>query len=476
MNTFSIKRLKEILRQKGCLATFDVPKNRNLTLQTWLSSFLMVLVIVGTLFGDSKPGRTYTTDGSQSDVSATIATASPGDTVLIPSGSFTWGKGGVTVPVNKAIILTGSGTGATTINIASDAPTWTRGVIQISEGATVRDFTITQPGSGNTTAFSAGSHNGWRITGIAYKSAPKAGYFCYAGSYGLIDNCTLNGGSGSDEIIFSRGPTDSWQTASSMGTVNAVYIEDCTFNAAGYVCDFNSNARGVVRFCTINGQMKIDGHGRASNTPDRGCRQMEVYQNRWTPTSGFAAAIELRGGTGMLFGNRAAAGWSAWFYLTEYGYLGQWPNFGSVYQTPANYPITDQIGVGMDPKTAGSEPCYVWNNLLGGKAWPRTLKSVAAGAIARYGQDFTEKDLIQANRDFFADSGFDGQGAGLDKGTKAQMRAFKPSFPGYGWWVTDEGSWNNGAAGSGQLYVWSGSAWVLKYTPYTYPHPMRTGR
>ena len=56
------------------------------------------------------------------------------------------------------------------------------------------------------------------------------------------------------------------------------------------------------------------------------------------------------------------------------------------------------------------------------------------------------------------------------------MNAYTPSVAGYGWWVTDEGSWNTKlpANTSGRLYKWTGSAWTLFYTPYTYPHPLQT--
>jgi hypothetical protein len=416
-----------------------------------------------------------TTDGSQADVQAKINAASVGDRVLIPAGTFTWGAGGTSVSVTKAVTLAGAGPAKTTINISPAAPRYGSGAISIYAAATVRDFTITQPGSATTTAFATGSGNGWRITNIVYNSAATVGYFVYAGSYGLIDKCIVNAGGGSDELVFSRGPADSWQTASSMGTASAVYIEDCTFNNPGYVCDFNSNARGVVRFCTINGQMKVDAHGLASNTPARGVRQMEVYANHWTfAAPAYFAAIELRGGTGMVFDNITDNPTSAWFFLTDYGYMAQWPNFGKAFQTPANYPITDQIGIGQDPKTAAGEPYYVWNNRKAGAAWPRTVKEVAAGAIALHGSKFTEADVIKPDRDFFWQGAtFDGS-SGIGRGTKAQMQALKPTKPGVGYWVTDEGTWNKSTpAPSGQLYTWTGSAWLLKYTPYTYPHPLR---
>ncbi len=431
---------------------------------------------------------TYTTDGSQGDVTDAANHASPGDVVLLPAGTFVWGGGPVS-PVSYfpvAVTLKGAGPDQTTIQIADGGPTYTTGIITLYAPVTVRDLTIAQGGHANTTAFATASNGtndstGWRITNVVYNSAAQAGYFVYAETYGLIDSCTVNAGGGSDELIFTRGPADSWQTPSSLGTAGAVYVEDTTFNNAGYVSDFNSNARGVVRFCTINGPMKVDSHGVASNSPPRSARQTEVYGNHWTMKTGAYAAMELRGGTGVVFDNLGDNPQSDWLFLEDYGYQAQWPNFNNTFQTPLDYPITDQIGVGQDPKKGGSEPYYVWNNLLGGAPWARTLKTPADGAIALYDQQantdagFTEPDVIQADRDFFwQGASFDGS-SGVGRGTAAEMKALTPTKTGVGFWVTDEGSWNQKLPPntSGQLYVWNGTAWVLRYTPYTYPHPLR---
>lgn len=511
------------------------------TLRYHRLAVLAALTVSCDSYGFTKTGSVYTTDGSQSDVSAAIANASAGNTVLIPAGSFTWGAGATFISVNKAIVLAGAGTASTTVNLDPTAGSFSNGAIQLSAPAVVRAFTILTPtSSGSPAAFDVTSTaTGFRITNIAYvcgstdPASDHASYAIYSDAYGLIDNCTfVTGATGTQETIFARGPTNSWQTPNSLGTANALYVEDCTFSGAGYVCDINDNGRAVFRFNTINGTDKIDGHGYASNSL-RGVRQMEVYDNNWTMAFGFFPTIEIRGGTGMIFDNVSADAQNngGWLFLEDYGYLSQWPNFGNVYQTPLNYPIGDQVGTGQDVTIASTaitayemvtilsvgttdfttigspnnlvgtrfiatgagtgsgtvshtpaaaEPMYVVNNIQNAAPWPRTFKTIAAGAISLYqtqtanpAATFTESTLIQSNRDFFSDAGFD-TNVGVSRGTTAQMNALTPSVVGYGFWVTDQGNWNLLLGGfSGQLYTWSGSAWVLKYTPYVYPHPLR---
>jgi hypothetical protein len=109
-------------------------------------------------------------------------------------------------------------------------------------------------------AFATGTANGWRITDIDFNGGTVSAYFVYVGGvYGLIDNNDITGASGSSELIFVRGPADSWQTPHSIGGADNVFIEDNTFNGVGYVCDINSNGRAVVRYNKITGQVRLMG-------------------------------------------------------------------------------------------------------------------------------------------------------------------------------------------------------------------------
>jgi hypothetical protein len=531
------------------------------------------LCVVPASFGFTKNGTTYTTDGSLADVLAatTDSALHDGDTVKVPAGSFTWGTGFTGVNLSKAITLRGAGQGQTIITLDPTGPNITYGAIQIfSSNATVADMTINGSSANNVNPFvitgSPSTLTNFRITRVTYNGAangPSSAYFAFiTNAYGLIDNCTINGGAGNAELIFSRGPTDAWQTPDSPGTANAIYVEDCTFGGAGYICDFNANSRGVVRYCTITANMKIDGHGMDSNSPARSVREIEAYGNTWT--NGGAETFDIRGGTGFLFDNKVtntnAA--SAWFILDSYGVISPWPNYGATNiststgnptiittgiphgyatgytvfvhvgnstpaidgfytvtvlnanqftipvnvtsagvasgsnyttreRTPSDYPLYDQVGRGQDAAGVYSgvlDPVYLWNNTAQGADWTLTWKAVDPNAIAVYrvqtnnnSATFTMQDIILSDRDYFKQTvggtftGASGMGVGVKADIMTGGAHATATKTGVGYWVTDEASWNKKLAPntSGQLYVWNGSAWVLKYTPFAYPHPLR---
>lgn len=419
----------------------------------------------------------------QASIAGACAQAKAGDVVILPAAPILLGKGGASILVDGPFTVQGADRAGTEIQLAPDGPTGTSGVFRITggSGAVVENLTILP--SPNVAPFAVAGQNGSRISKVNYNPAgdPVVSYFAYYGGvYGVIDGSRIVGGGGNNELVFVRGPVNSWQTPSSMGTADAVYIESCQFDGEGYLCDANSNSRMVVRFCDILSDMKVDGHGKASNSPPRGVRHFECYRNHWSCMKGwYVLAAEFRGGTGVFIDNVADLAASA-AYFEDYGYQGLWPNLGNVYMTPKNYPIADQVGNGMDG--GPREPFYAVNNLAGGKPWLRSLKTPAAAAIALYNQQmsapgipftagFTENSVVMEGRDLMSDmSGLPVPNCG--RGTYKTMLASKPTLLGQGWWVTDQGSWNQSAAPGnvqGQLYAWNGASWALKWTPYQFP-------
>ncbi len=366
-----------------------------------LISAIFVVIFNFILLSGTVLAATYTASSvSMSDVQSEINKAGTGDTVVIPAGTSVWGTDGAYLSVNKIITLTGAGQGETIITLSDSGGIYTNGTLRISAAATVKSMTINGSNINPVTAFSTSASNGWRITDIDYNGGTSGAYFVYVGNvYGLIDNNDITGAAGNAELIFVRGPTDSWQIPHSIGGADNVFIEDNTFNGRGYVCDINSNGRAVLRYNTITGRNKIDGHGKASNGPPRGVRHMEVYNNTWTNTSNYWMALTLRGGGGRVFNNVIESSSAIWVNLTDYGYTAAWSNFDNTCQCPSDYPVDDQIGVGMDPKTAASEPMYLWNNTRNGVPWTLSWKSTDS-CTATCG-DFKVSDVIQEGRDYF---------------------------------------------------------------------------
>jgi len=429
---------------------------------------------------------------SSEDVVAAISKASSGDTVIVPPGTCLWGQGGKSVNITKSIKLQGAGIDSTVINLAPDAPRYSTGTINISaSNVLVTGFTITvPPGNTQATAFSV-SGNNFRITGNKYVGTTGVctGYFVYFGNcYGVIDNNQIIGSVGSQELIFGRGPSDAWQTENSIGKAENIFIEDNYFSGDGYVTDCNSNSKCVVRYNTISSQSKIDGHGKCTNTPARSVRNMEIYGNHWTLTSGYFTSIEVRGGTGMVFYNRSDnIGGASWMGLVDYATFQAICNgYTPGCCCPDDYPCDDQIGVGKDPKVAASEPYYLWNNRVGGSVWLAGRgDSQLSGSVCRNedkcGAGYTTITQIQNNRDYyeFAPS-FDGT-----SGTGCGPLASRPPTctPGVGYWATDQSCSDlTGMVGAhpsrpiaGTLYKCTATdTWSPVYAPYTYPHPLRT--
>jgi hypothetical protein len=295
----------------------------------------------------------YSTNSARRDASA-------GDTILLPTATFVSGGDFGRIVIDKDIDVIGAGEGLTVIQVSNTLPSFDQGsAVLISGGGSFSHVTFDNSygvsSANRPSPIIASSVNGWRIHHVTFNNGPFPGYSIYTNSYGLYDHCTFNGGQGQDEWVFIRnitgGTNQSWILPQSMGTADAVYGEDNTYNLLGYT-DLNSGARGVVRMSRVNptlGQaIKLDGHGYWSNqNPRQGVRHQEFYNIVFTgnPTSS-QGAIEVRGGGGRIFGLRATTGPA--FSLRDYGYSSGGQNFSpGTFQTPVNYPIFNQVGTGQ---------------------------------------------------------------------------------------------------------------------------------
>jgi len=124
--------------------------------------------------------------------------------------------------------------------------------------------------------------------------------------------------------------------------------------------------------------------------------------------------------------------------------------------------LTDKnpVATGSWPHQA-LEPAYAWGNTYDG------VRQLNLGS---------PYPTIQENREFYNQkTPFDGT-TGVGVGPLADRP--KTCTPGVAYWATDQGEWDSVHDGpDGQLYLCTGpNTWSLYYKPYSYPHPLVTGR
>jgi hypothetical protein len=453
----------------------------------------------------SSPTRTAASAGRQ-DVLDCVNAAASGDTIRVPSGSATWSSS-IGLPSGKDLEIAGAS------------------VITCQNG-TSASSPVTCSSQNNTnitcqpTCFTINLQSTVRITGFSMTTSDDD-LFSFSGDGNLnehfrIDHNRLvaNGGwapvrtrtSGSthpqgvidhNEVIdiafhaaglnsSSMGPQHAlWAKNTQLGdSAEVIYVEANHFkHTANNVntCDGNYAGRYVFRFNnTTSGRQTCEMHSVQGT--NRGLQRWEVYQNSGSNPSGFSGIAFVRGGSGVIFGNRlsASGSWNFGILMDNVRSEGSVGGSGACdgssawdQNTPGQqgWRCRDQIGSGHDlsqwnhsPAAAynqSSRPAYYWDNRMS----DNSLMSVEDQGEGR------DSVHIQANRDYYTTNpSFNGT-SGVGEGPIGN----RPSTctTGVGYWATNEGEWNSLQSGpDGRLYRCTGTnTWSLYYTPYPYPHP-----
>lgn len=384
----------------------------------------------------------------RSDVQGAINSAGDGDVVLVPEGNCTWTS---TVEIiNKAITLKGEGIDST--NIHSSATDLIRVRGQENDSFRITGFTFSNTNGetniligGTDPNFSVAHNRNWRIDHVKIEdtTGSKYGIYVSGDAYGVIDNCIF---SNVGQAIFVEQPYPSdnelfgdnaWTQPIDWGGPNAVYVEDCTFvgNNMSQTADGRYGGRFVLRHNNIKDVfLGVEPHSGCPNG-HRAVMHTEIYEN--TITGNAWLGIRIRGGTSVIFNNDFGSSIKDPILVDNQrsceeliGCLGAWANNGcdgtSSYDgnTPGEqgWPCIDQIGRGANQ---ASDPMYEWGNEscstppCGGTGTDVNIEIFTLGELSCARQ--TEYHL-KASRDFYNDT----------------------QKPGY--------------------------------TPYTYPHPLRTSR
>jgi hypothetical protein len=110
----------------GCASLGSTSYNR-------VSGIVLLALILGHFFGSHCAGAVYQSDGSAASVQSLHRRASNGDTITLPSGTFTWST---PVTISKAIKLQGEGSGRIIGNTKSS----------VAVGTGTKTFTTTKSG------------------------------------------------------------------------------------------------------------------------------------------------------------------------------------------------------------------------------------------------------------------------------------------------------------------------------------------
>jgi len=345
-------------------------------------------------------------DCSQTTVQNAINSASTGDIINCPAGSWSWGGGAVNI--NKNITLQGAGIGNTNISSSSSSA-----IVNSSGTHAFRftGFTITTsnnvPNGVVRVYTSTGSgvsvKTGWRIDHIEFVMYSSSGggsgptaieTFGVVG--GLIDNCrfvphpSTSSSNGYHATISVMGNNKwGWEYPSPMnGGDKVVYIEDNFFHQDTKISHIAHAVYGraagiyVFRHNEVRG-MNADAHGFCWHSSTR---WYEISNNVWNSTD-FEVydMMSLRGGSGVIYGNTQSGQGSNYgihMYDWHAGRSGDcgtncssssslstydYPGYGSTCggdpcSSNEGYPCAQGIGRGQDSE---ADPLYIWNNSMG---------------------------------------------------------------------------------------------------------------
>jgi uncharacterized repeat protein (TIGR02543 family) len=351
---------------------------------------------------------------SRADVGTAVASATHGDTVIMPSGDSTWTT---QLDIAVGITLQGSGEGTTIIrdNVTKDGSSTSslmKFTVNTPNNFRITNFTVvgvaTDPSIFNKGHFVLdGTAKAFRFDHITATNPQTSLIRTYGYLWGVIDHVTMP-----DTFVYllqaghdTWGGSDygdgSWAEALYLGTEKAIYVEDCVLTAGDQAAAYNmtdglAGARVVIRHNTFN-YGRVASHGAEGGGRTRGHRSMEVYENDFYYSDSAAwvndNAMQIRGGTGVFFNNRVHGLFST---FGNFNYVVKHQNYRDGFSDApwgkcdgtgpydensgggTGYRCVDQPGSGTSVDLGGNltpvqvlnslDPVYVWGNEVNGVA------------------------------------------------------------------------------------------------------------
>jgi hypothetical protein len=303
---------------------FSSQKNRYTSLLSlriqWNPLYSYIILFLGFIFvSESYSKIIAAASGTQPDLQLALDSASVGDTVQIPAGTFSFNGSAL---LKAGITLMGTGSGQTTL---AKIGTTTQALIVV-DGSNLLPVIITGIGfigiDNDTTniednGLQLNNCRNFRVCSCTFRRFGFSGIITTEDSRGVIDHCRFTenfrlpiNSLGYGVAIYGDGNAN-WEAPLVLGTENAVFVEDCYFERCRHGVASNNGSKYVFRHNIVtdnyNPWTGIDAHGLSSSP--RGSRSYEIYENTvkggvdvdGTPHDTWAVGI--RGGDGVIFNN-----------------------------------------------------------------------------------------------------------------------------------------------------------------------------
>ena len=343
----------------------------------------------------------YAKSPSNSDVSATISSARPGDNVVIPAGYANWTSG---VVINKELTIRGAdedktiiasstnGLALFTVSLTSDVSVDISN-IYFKIGINISQFPNIAPKAIYVSGKRDGSFPYTKIR-IHHNKFEKGTRVVHISGwvYGVADhneflNCNMC-------VAFDGDNNYSWSRAIEAGTVNAFFIEDNNFtfdaNLTSYVQQpifHQQGARSVTRYNTFDSRTTastiefVDNHGNnnlytGTGKDFRGQPIIEFYNNTIRAGSCYRFA-DLRGGSNLFHNNTITTEKSSTCPIALREEEGA-PTTNIISPPRTKWSAQDQV-----------TNSFFWNNTVNGKPLP----------VVTWNKE--DSIFIQQNRDYF---------------------------------------------------------------------------